>query len=88
MPNLEELMKAVFRLFVFLRASHLTFSTRIVALAANVSTSFTLRWIVARPTVTMKLDENCAAIESGLGYNRILIGFPNKKSKVSSENKG
>jgi hypothetical protein len=30
----------------------------------------------------MKLDENCAAIESGLGSNWILTGFPNKKVQL------
>jgi hypothetical protein len=73
-------MKAVLRLFLFLRASNTTFPTRKVALATNVSTSFALRGIISWSTVTLKLDESHAAIESGLCFDWFTMGFSNERA--------
>ncbi len=63
----------------------MTFPTRKVAMAANVSTGFALRGIVSRSTVALEFEKSRAAIHSRSCFNRISMGFPNQKRSVRHE---
>jgi len=54
----------------------MAFSTWIISLATNMTTVFTLRWIISRPTIAVEFQPRLASCKGIPGFDWSVVCFP------------